>query len=68
MIPQASYNSTRLCISYNVEFKKMQKRWLVLLTIALLLFVVPAITAQDTPLPDLGGREITIAVENAYPP
>ncbi|MBK8028065.1 MAG: transporter substrate-binding domain-containing protein [Chloroflexi bacterium] len=46
----------------------MQKRWLVLLTIALLLFVVPAITAQDTPLPDLGGREITIAVENAYPP
>lgn len=40
--------------------------------LSLILLILAAITlpvaAQDAELPDLGGREISIAVENAYPP
>lgn len=43
----------------------MFKRMLLLL--AVLLMVLPA-AAQDAQLPDLGGRTITVAVENAYLP
>ncbi|PJF40477.1 MAG: ABC transporter substrate-binding protein [Phototrophicales bacterium] len=40
-----------------------------LLFILLLLLVIPVVSyAQDTELPDLGGREVTIVVENAYLP
>jgi ABC-type amino acid transport substrate-binding protein len=43
----------------------MLKRMLVLL--AVLLLALP-VAAQDAELPDLGGRTITVAVENAYLP
>ncbi|MDZ4768076.1 MAG: transporter substrate-binding domain-containing protein [Chloroflexota bacterium] len=47
----------------------MMKRF-ALLFFLLSLLVVSVVGAQDnaTALPDLGGREITVAVENAYPP
>jgi polar amino acid transport system substrate-binding protein len=41
-------------------------RSLVLLSVLLASLVAPAAMAQD--LPDLGGRTVTVAVENAYPP
>jgi polar amino acid transport system substrate-binding protein len=40
----------------------------VLLLCMLTLLVVNALLAQGTELPDLGGRTVTVAVENAYPP
>ncbi len=48
-------------------------RLISLLLLLILALSAGAVIAQDqtetpTPLPDLGGREITIAVENAYPP
>lgn len=39
-----------------------------LLVLALLLLVSPTLLLAQDDLPDLGGREITVAVENAYPP
>lgn len=51
-----------------------QRKVLFLLLLALLIAAVGATAQEQTPvpdastLPDLGGREITIAVENAYPP
>ena len=41
---------------------------LIILLVFELLFPVSLIGAQDEELPDLGGREVTIAVENAYLP
>ena len=35
---------------------------------SLLVLAAPALQAQDSALPDLGGRTITVAIENAYPP
>ncbi len=47
----------------------MQKRLGILALLLLaLMSVLPTVLAQETELPDLEGREITIAVENAYPP
>ena len=49
----------------------MRHRFLFLILSLVLLFAATAVSAQDTEtptLPDLGGREITVAVENAYPP
>lgn len=51
----------------------MSRSKLTLVAIAVLLLTLPVIglMAQDNPAPawaDLGGREIVIAVENAYPP
>lgn len=41
----------------------------ILLVAAVLLLIAPlGVMAQDEPLPDLGGRVVTIAIENAYPP
>ncbi|MBK8026006.1 MAG: transporter substrate-binding domain-containing protein [Chloroflexi bacterium] len=45
----------------------MWKR-LSLLALLLLVLVVPAVTVAQDALPDLGGRELVVAVENAYPP
>ena len=39
-----------------------------LLVITLLLLSATGVAAQNTVLPDLGGRTVTVAVENAYPP
>ena len=48
----------------------MQSRQKFLLFFLLFVAILPGlkVVAQDTSLPDLGGREITIAVENAYLP
>ncbi|MFN8377265.1 MAG: transporter substrate-binding domain-containing protein [Anaerolineae bacterium] len=51
----------------------MQRRILLLVVALALMLTSVGVFAQEatetpTPLPDLGGREITIAVENAYPP
>ncbi len=44
-------------------------RSLVLLIVAtLLLLAATGVVGQNTVLPDLGGRTVTVAVENAYPP
>ncbi len=44
-------------------------RILRLLLVLLALFLtISSVWGQDSTLPDLGGREIRIAVENAYPP
>jgi ABC-type amino acid transport substrate-binding protein len=49
--------------------KKMLKRKTLFFLVAMLSLIVSAfsVSAQDT-LPDLGGRTVTVAVENAYPP
>ena len=47
------------------------RRLLVLALFAALLLPLLALSAQDAELPelpDLGGREITVAIENQYPP
>ena len=50
----------------------MIRRLLVLALLSALLLIAAAVSAQEATeapaLPDLGGREITVAVENAYPP
>ncbi len=46
----------------------MSKRVLLILGLLAVLLLSGAALAQDDVLPDLGGQEITVAVENAYPP
>ena len=51
---------------------KSKINWLVVLALLVIVFPVLSIVAQDNAKkltwPDLGGREITIAMTNDYPP
>lgn len=52
--------------------KSPRLKWLLFLVLALLLPVLAVVAQEEVSdkvvWPDLGGREVTIAVENAYPP
>ena len=49
-----------------------RKKWLLVVLMITLMIPILGVVAQDSDVkvawPDLGGKEITIAVENAYPP
>ena len=49
--------------------QRLRQMMLILLVLLLALSaVIVPVVAQDDMLPDLGGRTVTVAVENAYPP